>query len=620
MAAPVQNRKRRRIAIIYIALGLVTGSLNLAKPAIEITTPMPPPPWALAQWALIDSNAEAAFVAAEKYVDVRGWMRITPNWGAMDGPDDVTETYRDLPVLYMLGGPPEILSLHKKIWEGHLDQFTEAREPLVAAAKDGMFYREFCPQLDWEHTGEGMAPWYWYGLAGPQDPQYLIRARRYAGFYMNEDPEAPNYDPEKKIIRSLFNGSRGPLLTPATEYHWGGNPRPRHDPRPGQPPRTERWTRMGYTVNLSGDHPQNMLATNLAMTAYLLTGEEKYRNWILEYVDAWVDRAARNGGNLPSNIGLDGSIGGEWDGKWWGGVYGWNFRPKSADGSDNPGNNYVMRGARVGFGIAFMLTGDRKYVDTLRAQIENMYAAQKVIDGRLMVPHKYGNDGWYAYIDNSSRGGGNVNFWSLPELTDIYTWTLEEADLPRVAEEPWVRYLRGEDPDFPMEAMARDLDVIRRQVQKVREDTRTPDTRQAPDMPVVTSVASLHNLMLGANDPGSGGNVVHAQLRYFDAGERRPGLPRGLGALVEEIGPGGVTVVLVNTNPVEGREIVVQTGAYAEHDAVAVTVDGKRIEVGDSKFTVRLDAGAGSRLSIQMKRYVNQPTFAFPWDRSGGGG
>ena len=212
---------------------------------------------------------------------------------------------------------------------------------------------------------------------------------------------------------------------------------------------------MGYTVNLSGDHPQNMLATNLAMTAYMLTGEEKYRDWILEYVDAWVDRAARNGGNLPSNIGLDGSIGGEWDGKWWGGVYGWNFRPKSADGSDNPGNNYVMRGARVGFGIAFMLTGDRKYVDTLRAQIENMYAAQKVIDGRLMVPHKYGDDGWYAYIDNSARRGGNVNFWSLPELTDIYTWTLEEADLPRVAEEPWVRYLRGEDPDFPMEAMAR---------------------------------------------------------------------------------------------------------------------------------------------------------------------
>ena len=64
-----------------------------------------------------------------------------------------------------------------------------------------------------------------------------------------------------------------------------------------------------------------------------------------------------------------------------------------------------------------------------------MYAQQKVIDGKLMVPHKYGDDGWYAYIDNSLRGGGNVNFWSLPELVDIYTWTLKASDLPRVAEE-----------------------------------------------------------------------------------------------------------------------------------------------------------------------------------------
>ncbi len=603
------------IAKIWLLLGFLSVPLTLGKPAIEIDTPMAPPAWALAQWALLDSNREAAFLAADRYVDDRGWMRITPNWGAMDGADDVTETYRDLPIMYMLGGPPEVLALHKKIWEGHLDQYTEAREPLVAAASEGMLYKEFCPQLDWEHTGEAMAPWYWYGLACPDDAQYLMRARRFAGFYMNEDPGAPNYDPEKKIIRSLFNGSRGPLLTPATEYDWGGNPRPRHDPRPGQPPRTERWTRMGYTVNLSGDHPQNMLATNLAMTAYMLTGEKKYRDWILEYIDGWAERAARNGGNLPSNIGLDGSIGGTWDGKWWGGVYGWNFRPNSEDGSENPGNNYVMRGARVGFGIAFLLTGEHQYIDTLRKQIDNMYAQQRVIDGKPMVPHKYGDNGWYAYIDNSLRGGGNVNFWSLPELTDIYTWTLKPSDLPRVTEEPWVRYLQGEAPAFPMEAIANDLDVIRRQVEKVRRDSQTVDTRPSSGMPVVTSVSSLINLMLGANDPGSGGNVLHAQVRYFDIEKRRPGLPRGVGALVEQVRPDGITLLLVNTNPVSGRKLIVQTGAYAEHDAVTVTVGDQQVEVGDSQFRVYLSAGSGARLSIRMKRYVNQPTFVFPWGR-----
>ena len=37
-----------------------------------------------------------------------------------------------------------------------------------------------------------------------------MRARRFAGLYMNEDPEAINYDPVHKIILSPRTGSRGP--------------------------------------------------------------------------------------------------------------------------------------------------------------------------------------------------------------------------------------------------------------------------------------------------------------------------------------------------------------------------------------------------------------------------
>ena len=50
------------------------------------------------------------------------------------------------------------------------------------------------------------------------------RARRFAGFYMGEDPEAPNYDPTHKIIRSMQNGSRGPMLRKATALDWVGDP------------------------------------------------------------------------------------------------------------------------------------------------------------------------------------------------------------------------------------------------------------------------------------------------------------------------------------------------------------------------------------------------------------
>src|SRR6185503_69712 len=46
------------------------------------------------------------------------------------------------------------------------------------------------------------------------------------GFYMNEDPEAPNYDPVNKVIRSTWTGSKGPMLHKATTYDWVGDPVP----------------------------------------------------------------------------------------------------------------------------------------------------------------------------------------------------------------------------------------------------------------------------------------------------------------------------------------------------------------------------------------------------------
>ena len=75
---------------------------------------------------------------------------------------------------------------------------------------------------DWEHISEGLGPFYFYGLSRPGDPLYEERLRRFAGFYLNEDPGAPNYDSERRLIRSLFNGSRGPKMTPATVDDWDG--------------------------------------------------------------------------------------------------------------------------------------------------------------------------------------------------------------------------------------------------------------------------------------------------------------------------------------------------------------------------------------------------------------
>ena len=74
-----------------------------------------------------------------------------------------------------------------------------------------------------------------------------------------------------------------------------------------------------------GDVPLNLGATSLMTHAFAYTGDEKYRAWVLDYLAAWEERTARNGGIMPDNIGLSGEIGEYNDGKWWGGYYGWRW-------------------------------------------------------------------------------------------------------------------------------------------------------------------------------------------------------------------------------------------------------------------------------------------------------
>ena len=70
------------------------------------------------------------------------------------------------------------------------------------------------------------------------------------------------------------------------------------------------------------------VSTTLGLNAFALTAEPAYKQWVLEYVDAWIARAAANAdapGVLPSNVGLDGVIGSAAEGRWYGGCYGWGF-------------------------------------------------------------------------------------------------------------------------------------------------------------------------------------------------------------------------------------------------------------------------------------------------------
>ena len=598
-------------SLLAVVVSLVGGirTSPAADVTISIDSPLPPPAWALMQRELIRANTDACREFFAKYFDERGYLLCVERWGGDDGPDDAIENVADWPLLHALGAPDDVLTMYKTAWEGHLRQYTEAKTVDVPFARDGMYYKEFPCMMDWMHNGEGLRVFNLQGLSDPNDLAFGHRVRRYAGFYMNEDPGAPNYDPQHKIIRSLFNGSRGPLMRKATGLDWAGDPievENRFHLGHGERNYAEMVAHFKDYNDIIGDHPQNLSATTLAANAYMLTGEEKYKRWLLEYVDAWLQRMQDNDGIIPSNIGLDGTIGGATEGKWYGGVYGWGFTVEVPQTGAMAHRSRVDRGL-IGFGNAYLLTGDRRYVDAWTSMLDLVNTHTKTIDGRTMYPRMYGDEGWYAHQPTPWADGA----------LQCYFWTCDERDRSRVAGNRWLAYLDGDDPDYPERSLRADFETIRRKVEGMRADATTPDTRLADDPMKLNpaTIGTLRELMTAGLDPGRGGGPLNCRIRYFDPVRRRAGVPDDVAALVDEMTAEHVSLTLVNVGQLEPRTVQLQMGAYAEHECTHVETGEQSIDVGDSTLTVRLAPGSGARLRINTRRYVNRPTLRFPWDR-----
>jgi hypothetical protein len=468
-----------------------------------------------------------------------------------------------------------------------------------------MYFKEFPVMFDWLHHAEGLTVFQMQGLSHPHEPRHQQRARRYAGFYLNEDPGAPNYDPKHRIIRSLFNGSRGPLLRRATALDWAGDPieiKDRFRLGHGERNYEEMLAHFKDYNDIVGDHPQNLQATALALTAYMSTGEAKYRDWILDYVGAWRQRILDNDGIIPTKIGLDGTIGGS--GKWYSGVYGWAFSvvvPQTGQLAHRNSHHLGLNG----FGNAFLLTGDDRWLDPWRRMIDRINAQGKNLDGVMTYPHMYGDKGWYHFTPEKYSHGA----------LEIWYWSMKETDRQRLAGDGWLAFLQGKNPAYPETALRQDLEMIRKKVATFRADASTPDTRLADDSMRLNpaTAANLVRLAMGGLHHGNRTLTLHARLRYFDPEQRRPGLPPDVAALVERLTDDQTVVTLVNVSSVHARRVIVQAGSYCEHQFTTATANGKSLPIHGRWFEVALDPGAGARLELGMKRYSQPPTLAWPW-------
>lgn len=587
---------------------LDSATNGAAAPVVNIATPMPPPAWALLQRQLLAAQVPACREFYQKYFDARGYLQCFVRWGANDGPDDAFENFNHWPELHALGADDEILRLYRTGHEGLLQQYTEARTVETPIAREGMYHREFIVQSDWMHHGEGLQLFHRMNLSGGAEPLYATRARRFAAMYMGEDPEAPNYDPRLKLIRSMQNGSRGPMLRPATALDWVGDSFDvsRFLAQHGEKTYAQFLAHYEEYTDVAGDHFLNLVATTLPTIAYMVAHEPRYRQWVIDYMDGWLGRMQRNGGIIPSYVDYrDGRIGGP-DNRWWGNAYGWGFSPLNPVNGRREDRNRIPR-AIVGFVNAVLVSGEQKYAAAWRTMMEAVNAHARTAGERKQYPTMHGADGWYGW-KNEPWNVGAIELWYL---------SMRDDDRKRVGADGWLAYLEGREPAYPETALRRDLEAVTRKTAALRADRTPPERRLADNMLGYNpaAITALTHLMLGGIVPGREGGLLHARLRYFDAERRRAGVPPDVAALVSELTDRSTAVTLVNTSEKEARTVIVQGGAYGEHRIETVAIDGQTHPVNGRTFTVKLAPRAGARLQLALKRYMEAPTLTLPWER-----
>ncbi|GAB3930742.1 hypothetical protein GCM10029976_033230 [Kribbella albertanoniae] len=564
-----------------------------------------PPEWAVLQRHLM-ATIEAAWREFEaKYTGLDGRLRYHGQMFGRDGVDDFYEPFFNWPTFYLLGGSDDILTAAKRHWEGVTRQLTER----------GFLIDEYERGYDWFHQGESLVFFYALCAADPADPVFRERALRFARLYLPGSPTG-NYDPGHRIIVAPHNGSGGPR--PGVGEEWESYPATQLGMKPyGLPlddvPGIRVWDDLAVPANADrmgqamqermgvGDTAVNLAATSLAANAWLYDNATEFRDWIIEYVDAWRARAEANDGLIPDNVGPAGKVGELHSGDWYGGHYGWAW-PHGLHSVGSAAliaatNDFLVRGDESIWNLArvpldtVLAQARRRRFDPKSSTLGHWWETHLGEDIQYeieLVPYRHSTGGWFDWHPvpihflfwlwwNSGSDGDRSRLEQALARAG-YRWRRVQQfrDKEEAGHEAaWFAWLRGEYPDQPRQSLLMALGQVSQRLALIRQD----DTlSQGDDIhwwqqvnPVATEILSQQ--ILGAPTTLYNGGLPVARLRYWDHERERPGLPEGVAALVRDLSDEAITFTLVNLDPVRTRRVVVQAGGWGEDRIDQVTFD-----------------------------------------------
>ncbi len=596
--------------------------------SLEVKGRSNPPRWAVSQRALMAAMDRAVWPFVEHSTRPDGTLIQRSEWTSMDGTDNGYEAFLSLPLFYLLGGGEHMHELARKEWDAITWQYADY----------GTVEREFVAGFDWFHHSESYPYIYYLGMADPEHHIDRRRALRYAAMYIGEDPLAPNWDAERKMLRSPLNGSRGPRFI-TTKADWDYHrpllanylaPYENMEGLDSSDPFVKAdWTddatfaRVLELINermTRGDVPLNLSATSLVTNAYLYSGEDKYKNWVLDYLTAWMERRDQNNGIMPDNIGPNGEIGERIDGKWWGGYYGWRW----PHGSRN-----ITESAYVAGSCAALMTGDMSWLDLCRSQLDMLWDLRREEDGVMKIPARHSDAGWFDYRAPDPLCYIHLYYLSQSaedraRLDEVFPQRAEWAQFPAdwgaakagiCPPGAWAAFMEGQYPNYAQAAIESTYTSMYRSLERLEADDSDPETRHCYHFQSLNPVVPEALVQMAMGTPAAlyNGGLLQAHLRYFDPQEKRPGLPEHVAALVDSVSADSVSVTLVNTDPVAGRAVVLQAGSFGEHHFIEAEVeDGETVAVDGRWLRVELGAAAQTKLRLGLRRFVHQPSHAGP--------